>query len=204
MSMETSAVVLGEPAVEQLRQVAAEHDIYLEGGILRLVSVDDSSPESVKYLKEAKRLDKARRRERLEFTKGVQRRNKEYQQQNGELKKERGRNDALMVQLKDEKSRTEQALETVKKDLDYAQRKNQFELVENIVTAALRVIIGVGVVTTVMYAVALFVTEDPAAVTLLGSTWSNLLGILLTNSFSIVGTIMGVKYASDQREGPSS
>jgi hypothetical protein len=198
------SVVLGESVVEQLRQVAAEHDLYLEGGILRLVSVDDRSPESVKYVEEAKRLDKARRRERLEFTKGVQRRNKEYQQQNGELKKERGRNDALMVQLKDEKSRTEQALETVKKDLDYAQRKNQFELVENIVTAALRVIIGVGVVTTVMYAVALFVTEDPAAVTLLGSTWSNLLGILLTNSFSIVGTIMGVKYASDQREGPSS
>ncbi len=204
MSRDDSVVILGEPAVEQLCRVAAEYDIYLEGGILRLVSVDDSSPESVKYLKEAKRLDKARRRERLEFTKGVQRRNKEYQQQNGELKKERERNDALMVQLKDEKSRTEQALETVKKDLDYAQRKNQFELVENIVTAALRVIIGVGVVTTVMYAVALFVTEDPAAVTLLGSTWSNLLGILLTNSFSIVGTIMGVKYASDQREGPSS
>jgi hypothetical protein len=198
------SVVLGESAVEQLRQAASEHDLYLEGGILRLMSVDTDSPESVKYLKEAKRLDKARRRERLEFTKGVQRRNKEYQQQNDDLKTERGRNDALMVQLKDEKSRTEQALETVKKDLDYAQRKNQFELVENIVTAALRVIIGVGVVTTVMYAVALFVTEDPAAVTLLGSTWSNLLGILLTNSFSIVGTIMGVKYASDQREGPSS
>lgn len=30
------------------------------------------------------------------------------------------------------------------------------------------------------------------------STWSNLFGILLTNSFSIVGTIMGVKYATEK------
>ena len=29
---------------------------------------------------------------------------------------------------------------------------------------------------------------------------ANLLGILLTNSFSIVGTIMGVKYANDKKE----
>ena len=29
---------------------------------------------------------------------------------------------------------------------------------------------------------------------------SNLFGILLTNSFSIIGTIMGVKYASDNKE----
>jgi hypothetical protein len=28
------------------------------------------------------------------------------------------------------------------------------------------------------------------------SMWSNMFGILLTNSFSIIGTIMGVKYAS--------
>lgn len=35
---------------------------------------------------------------------------------------------------------------------------------------------------------------------LLGSTWSNMFSILLTNSFSIIGTIMGVKYASEERE----
>jgi hypothetical protein len=32
--------------------------------------------------------------------------------------------------------------------------------------------------------------------TTIGSTWTNIIGILLTNCFSIVGTIMGVKYAS--------
>jgi hypothetical protein len=33
---------------------------------------------------------------------------------------------------------------------------------------------------------------------IIGSTWSNMFGILLTNAFSIVGTIMGVKYATDK------
>jgi hypothetical protein len=35
--------------------------------------------------------------------------------------------------------------------------------------------------------------------TIIESTWSNLFGILLTNSFSIIGTIMGVKYATAKR-----
>ena len=187
------SVILEKPVVEQLRQAAQEYDLYLEGGILKVISVGDDV-EDVDYLNRAKMRDKDRRRERLDFTKDVQRQNKE-------LLASKKQKAVLMEQLKEEKERAEHALETAKKDLDYAQRKNQFELVGNIVTAALRVIMGVGIITTVMYAIALFVTEDPAAVTLLGSTWSNLLGILLTNSFSIVGTIMGVKYASDQQGG---
>ena len=31
-------------------------------------------------------------------------------------------------------------------------------------------------------------------------TWSNIIGILLTNAFSIVGTIMEVKYASEKKD----
>jgi len=57
---------------------------------------------------------------------------------------------------------------------------------------------GVGIITTVLYAIALF--NPTIDTTLLGSTWSNLFGILLTNSFSIIGTIMGVKYASSSKE----
>ena len=34
---------------------------------------------------------------------------------------------------------------------------------------------------------------------IIGSTWSNMFGILLTNAFSIVGTIMGVKYANKDK-----
>jgi len=38
-----------------------------------------------------------------------------------------------------------------------------------------------------------------ADTTVIGSTWSNIIGILLTNAFSIIGTIMGVKYASKEK-----
>jgi len=188
---------LTDDVIGQFIKVAQAHDLYLEGGILNLVEVETETPEHTAYIEKAKSLDKARRKERLEFTKGVQRQNKELMQ-------EKERNASLMEELKEEKEKAEQAFKTAKNDLDYLQRKTQFQLVGNIVTAALRVIIGVGVITTIMYAIALFVTEDAAAVTLLGNTWSNLFGILLTNSFSIIGTIMGVKYATEQREEPTA
>ena len=46
-----------------------------------------------------------------------------------------------------------------------------------------------------MYGWAIFSGVDTQ---IIGSTWSNMFGILLTNAFSIVGTIMGVKYATDK------
>ena len=48
-----------------------------------------------------------------------------------------------------------------------------------------------------MYITALLSGVDT---TLLGNAWSNMFGILLTNSFSIIGTIMGVKYATEKTE----
>jgi len=77
------------------------------------------------------------------------------------------------------------------------QKKTQFELISVIVRVALWVIIGVGIVTTLLYAIVLFKGIDNP---IISSTWSNLLGILLTNSFSIIGTIMGIKYASDKKD----
>jgi hypothetical protein len=47
-----------------------------------------------------------------------------------------------------------------------------------------------------MFLIALFAKVDTSVI---GSTWSNIIGILLTNAFSIVGTIMGVKYASENK-----
>jgi len=75
------------------------------------------------------------------------------------------------------------------------QKKSQFELIGMIVKIALFVICGVGIITTIMYGIALFSGHDTQ---IIGSTWSNMFGILLTNAFSIVGTIMGVKYASEK------
>ena len=60
---------------------------------------------------------------------------------------------------------------------------------------ALAVIIGVGIVTTLLYWVAIVTNKETQ---IIGSTWSNMFGILLTNAFSIVGTIMGVKYATEK------
>ena len=79
-------------------------------------------------------------------------------------------------------------------DLDTLQKRTQFELIGLIVKSALYVIIGVGLITTGLYVFAMTNHYDTK---ILESSWSNMFGILLTNSFSIIGTIMGVKYATD-------
>jgi Fe2+ transport system protein B len=91
----------------------------------------------------------------------------------------------------------ENAKKVAEGDLELMQKKTQFELIGTIVKVALWVILGVGGVTTIMYLIALSTGLDT---TVIGSTWSNIIGILLTNAFSIVGTIMGVKYASEKRD----
>ena len=78
-------------------------------------------------------------------------------------------------------------------DLDVMMKKSQSELIKIIVRVALAVIVGVGVVTTILYWVAIITKQDTQ---IIGSTWSNMFSVLLTNAFSIVGTIMGIKYAT--------
>ena len=78
-------------------------------------------------------------------------------------------------------------------DLDVIIKKGQSELIKVIVKCALAVIIGVGLVTTVLYWSAIVMNKETQ---IIGSTWSNMFSVLLTNAFSIVGTIMGIKYAT--------
>ena len=101
--------------------------------------------------------------------------------------------------MKSEKARVdaEAAKQNAENDLDLLQKKSQTELIGTIVKVALGVIMSVGVITTIMYMVSLFMDKDTQ---IIGSTWSNMFGILLTNAFSIIGTIMGVKYASEKKE----
>jgi methyl-accepting chemotaxis protein len=82
---------------------------------------------------------------------------------------------------------------TALNDLDVMIKKSQSELIKVIVKVALAVIIGVGVVTTILYWMAIVTSKDTQ---IIGSTWSNMFSVLLTNAFSIVGTIMGIKYAT--------
>ena len=180
----------------------AKKKIYLEGNILKVIKAEEGDTEFNKYLETAKTRDKTSRKKRLEVTKQVQ-------EQNKELVTKQEENDALMVDLQDaleeaknatweaEKLReeAEKGKEQALEDLELMQKRSQFELIGLIVRMALIVICGVGIITTIMYGIALMSDQDTQ---IIGSTWSNMFGILLTNAFSIVGTIMGVKYASEK------
>ena len=80
-------------------------------------------------------------------------------------------------------------------DLDATIKKSQSELIKVIVKSALFVIMSVGFITTMMYSFAILANKDTQ---IIGSTWSNMFSVLLTNAFSIVGTIMGIKYATQE------
>ena len=85
---------------------------------------------------------------------------------------------------------------TALNDLDVLIKKSQSELIKEIVKCALAVIIGVGIVTTMLYWLAIVTNKETQ---IIGSTWSNMFSVLLTNAFSIVGTIMGIKYATQEK-----
>lgn len=132
---------------------------------------------------------------------------KMIEDQNAELIRGKEENDRISENLREEmlksekaRQEAERAKENAVNDLDLLQKKTQFELIGTIVKVSLSVILGVGLVTTVLYITAMFTGKDTQ---IIGSTWSNMFGILLTNAFSIIGTIMGVKYASEnvKKEG---
>ncbi len=103
--------------------------------------------------------------------------------------------DKARIEAEIAKNEAENAKAIAENDLELAQKKTQFELIGTIVKVALWVIISVGFITTGVFIFSLIMNKDT---TIIGSTWSNIVGILLTNAFSIVGTIMGVKYASEK------
>jgi Icc-related predicted phosphoesterase len=126
--------------------------------------------------------------------------NNRIESQNSELLEWKIENEKISAELVEAMKQSEQArvvAENAKNEaennLDIIQKKTQFELINNIVKVALYVIIGVGCVTTGIYVYSMTIGKDTE---IIGSTWSNMFGILLTNSFSIVGTILGVKYGA--------
>jgi len=180
-----------------LLEVAKKKKIYVEGNFLKLLKAPKGDKEFEEYLSTCKEKDVTARKKRLSVTKQVQ-------SQNKELEKAAKDNEQLLEDLQvalAEAKTAEKAAQKLKdeavEDLDILQKRTQFELIGLIVKVALIIIIGVGVVTTLLYSIALLAGADT---TLLGNAWSNMFGILLTNSFSIIGTIMGVKYATEKSE----
>ena len=127
-----------------------------------------------------------------------------FEVQNRELNEWKQDNLRLTEELKNEMVKVEQArivAETAKQnaenDLDLLQKKNQTELISTIVRVALYIIVGVGIITTGVYVFTLVMGKDTQVIS---AAWSNIFGILLTNAFSIVGTIMGIKYATENKQ----
>lgn len=199
---------------EVLLSLAKENKIYLEGNILKILKAEKDDKEFHDYLQLCKERDVSARKKRLQVTKQVQSQNKDLEaaaKENVRVNKqlEKALNEAIAsaelatkskeeaVTAKEESERlrikAEQAQELAETDLSLLQKKTQTELMSNIVKVALWVIMGVGVITTALYVFVLLKGHDSK---IIESTWSNLFGILLTNSFSIIGTIMGVKHAT--------
>lgn len=174
--------------IEQLLKLYESRKIGLEGNIAKLIQTDNE--EFKKYLETCIENDNDNRRKRLNITKQVQ-------AQNTELIKAKEENERINEELKIALSQTLKAKEVAENDLDLLQRKTQFELIGLIIKISLSIIIGVGLITTGIYLYIIAIGGDS---TIIEASWSNMFGILLTNSFSIIGTIMGVKYASDKND----
>ena len=171
--------------------------IPLEGNVLKVIELDGTDEDFKEYINESINKDKETRRKRLDITKQVQEKNKELQNSQDEVQRINNDLKDALAYAEESKKNAEEAKDAALNDLDIIQKKSQTELIGTIVKVALGVIMFVGVITTIMYIISLFMGKDTQ---IIGSTWSNMFGILLTNAFSIIGTIMGVKYASESKK----
>jgi hypothetical protein len=171
--------------------------IPLEGNVLKVIDLDGTDEDFKEYINESINKDKETRRKRLDITKQVQEKNRELQNSQDEVQRINNDLKDALSNAEASKKNAEEAKDVALNDLDIIQKKSQTELIGTIVKVALGVIMFVGVITTIMYIISLFMDKDTQ---IIGSTWSNMFGILLTNAFSIIGTIMGVKYASESKK----
>ena len=180
-------IILNDKIKKELIQLASEKNIFLEGNITKLIDTE-SDLDFRNYIFQCISRDKESRKKRLDITKTIQ-------QQNKELTEWKAHNEQLNSELKLALETSEKAKQLAESDLDVLQKRTQNELVGSIVKVALWIICGVGTITSILFAITLLTDIENKTVE---SSWSNMFSILLTNSFSIVGTIMGVKYANNR------
>lgn len=162
--------------------LAKDKGIRLEGNILKVLE-HGGDEEFEKYLEESLERDQSARRKRLEITKQVQTQNRELQD--------------AQLKLHEALEAAENAKAAAEQDLTILQKRTQFRLMHRIVNVSLGIVMSVGIVSTLVYMFSLTTGNE---VERIGTVWSSLIGILLTNSFSILGTIMGVKYATEKED----
>jgi len=180
-------VILSNDTAQQLLNLWKTKKVGLEGNILKVIQTTDE--EFQRYIDEAKQRDQETRRKRLEITKQVQSQNKDLIESQADREK-------LMIDLQESLAQSEMLKNAAVEDLESLQKRTQFELIGLIVKVALSVIGAVCILTTILY---LYVISKGLNSTIIETTWSNLFGIILTNSFSIIGTIMGVKHMADKK-----
>lgn len=180
---------------EQILELV-NHNIRIEGNFLKIIDTSDN-PELEKYVKESIEKDIETRKKRLEITRQVQTQNKE-------LVEWKEKNEQAQIDLKkalEESNKAKAIAEKAKllaeEDLDVLVKKNQNELVNKIVGTSLIVILGVGLITSVLYFYTIVTGNENQ---IIESSWANMFSILLTNSFSIIGTIMGVKHMQSSND----
>jgi hypothetical protein len=180
-------VILSNDTAQQLLNLWKTKKVGLEGNVLKVIQTTDE--EFQRYIDEAKQRDQETRRKRLEITKQVQSQNKDLIESQADREK-------LMIDLQESLAQSEILKNAAVEDLESLQKRTQFELIGLIVKVALSVIGAVCILTTILY---LYVISKGLNSTIIETTWSNLFGIILTNSFSIIGTIMGVKHMADKK-----
>ncbi len=196
-------MILSKEDRDAFLKLSKEKKVFLEGNIAKIIEASEGDKEFDEYLKFCIKRDNDSRRKRLDVTKQVQSQNKTLESvnlENMKLMEDLKSSLEESLRLKNEaeiaKLEAERAKNDALQDLDVLQKKTQTELIGTIVKIALWVIIGVGLITSGLYMTVLIMGGDSK---IIESTWSNLFGILLTNSFSIIGTIMGVKYATENK-----
>ena len=180
-------MILSNDTAQQLLNLWKTKKVGLEGNVLKVIQTTDE--EFQRYIDEAKQRDQETRRKRLEITKQVQSQNKDLIESQADREK-------LMIYLQESLAQSEMLKNAAVEDLESLQKRTQFELIGLIVKVALSVIGAVCILTTILY---LYVISKGLNSTIIETTWSNLFGIILTNSFSIIGTIMGVKHMADKK-----
>lgn len=223
-------ITLNKNSEKDLINLFDSKNVGLEGNIIRLIETDNDDFKEYLIKCVTKDKDSRRKRlgitkkvqtqnnellnlnvENLKIMSDLQTSLKEtedqklkIESQNNELIEWRKENEKIQEKLQKEMINSERARIIAEEskinaenDLDLLQKRNQTELISTIVKVALYIIIGVGIITTGVYIFTLIMGKDTQVISV---TWSNIFGILLTNAFSIVGTIMGIKYATENKQ----